>query len=142
MEVKTRIKKTAMSYLDDIIVQIFKAIAHEASNLCEHSRSKVLGKKSLEAATKILLPGEMAQYAIEEAQTACQKFQQYEWIYWYFDFFKIIMIKTQNIWIIINIIAANEAIPTCNNFSSLSIILSHVIIWIESKMPYNSTTIY
>jgi len=78
METKVRIKKTAMELLDNVMVQIFRAIAREASNLCEHSSSKVLGARTIEAATKVLLPGEMAQYAIEEAQSATLKFSQYE----------------------------------------------------------------
>jgi len=78
MEGRRRIKKTAMGLLDGFMVEIFKAIAREAGNLCEHSKSKVLGAKSVESACKILLPGEMAQYAIEEAQAATLRFSQYE----------------------------------------------------------------
>ena len=67
-----------MELLNSIIVQIMKAIGREAGNLVEHSSNKVLGAKSIEAACKILLPGEMAKYSIEEARDACLKYQQYE----------------------------------------------------------------
>ena len=60
MSTGKRIKKTAMELLDSITVQIRKAIAREAGNMVEHSKIQVLGAKSVEAAVKILLPGEMA----------------------------------------------------------------------------------
>ena len=73
-----RIKKTAMELFDTITVQILKAVCREAGNLVEHSDIKVLGAKSVEGAVKMLFPGEMSQYAVEEARAACLKYQQYE----------------------------------------------------------------
>ena len=78
MKTQVSIKQSAMEVLDNITIEIFKRIARQASDLCEHGKSKVLNAKTVEAAVKMALPGEMAQYAIEEAQAACLKFHQYE----------------------------------------------------------------
>ena len=72
------IKVSAMDLLNEITVGMLKSIARQASDLCEHGNSKVLNHKTLEAATKMFLPGEMSKYAIKEAQAAVLKFQQYE----------------------------------------------------------------
>ncbi len=78
MECQAKIKKTAMDLLDSIAIQVLKAIARQASELCEHGKIKVLGAKSIESAVRIFVPGEMAKYSIEEANAACLKYQQYE----------------------------------------------------------------
>ena len=75
---KVRIKQSAMELLNDITVDVMKTIARQAADLCEHGKSKVLNAKTLEAAVKMTIPGEMAQYAIEQAQEAVLKYQQYE----------------------------------------------------------------
>jgi len=78
MKTQASIKQSAMEVLDNITIEIFKRIARQASDLCEHGKSKVLNAKTLEAAVKMTIPGEMAQYAIEQAQEAVLKYQQYE----------------------------------------------------------------
>ena len=57
---------------------MFKRLGREAGDLVEHKKKKVLNKDSIRYAIKIILPGELAKFAIEFADNSTVKFTQEE----------------------------------------------------------------
>ena len=51
------VKRSTMNALNTITVDVMKRICKEASELCEHGKSKVLREGSIEAAVKMIFPG-------------------------------------------------------------------------------------
>ena len=67
-----------MEALNTIAVDLFKKIAREAGELCEHGEKKVLNQQAIEAGTRMVLPPGLIPYAIYEGRRACSQFSMHE----------------------------------------------------------------
>ena len=60
--------------MNHLMADIFERLSSEASALTRASKGQTVGSKSVEAAVKLVLPGELAQHANDEGRKACTKF--------------------------------------------------------------------
>ena len=66
--------KKAMAIMNSFVHDTFDRIASEAGNLCTVNKRKTMDARAVQAAIKLVLPGELAKHAESEAQKAVQKF--------------------------------------------------------------------
>ena len=66
--------KKAMSIMDSFVRDTFDQIATEAGKLVTYGKKSTLDARAVQAAVKLVLPGELAKHAESEAQKAVQKF--------------------------------------------------------------------
>jgi histone H3/H4 len=62
------ISSTALAVMDSFFVDIFQRIAREASDLCLRANRKTLKVEDLRAATRLVLNGDIAKFAVEEGK--------------------------------------------------------------------------
>ncbi|CAM6112140.1 unnamed protein product [Calypogeia fissa] len=68
------VSATAMSILNSFIVDIFEKIATEAGRLARYNKKPTISSREIQTAVKLLLPGELAKHAVEQASSAVVKF--------------------------------------------------------------------
>eukprot|EP00766_Chilomastix_caulleryi_P002346 gnl/Chilomastix_caulleri/333.p1 GENE.gnl/Chilomastix_caulleri/333~~gnl/Chilomastix_caulleri/333.p1 ORF type:complete len:154 (-),score=31.48 gnl/Chilomastix_caulleri/333:171-632(-) len=64
----------AMMIMNSLVNDMFDQIAREAANLARINKRNTLAPTDLEAAVKLIFPGELADHAIIEATKAIQKY--------------------------------------------------------------------
>ena len=67
--------KKAMSVMNSFVLDTFERVAAEAGKLCAYNKKKTMDARAVQAAVKLVLPGELAKHAEGEAQKAVAKYQ-------------------------------------------------------------------
>ena len=68
--------KKAMAIMNSFVKDTLDRIATEAGNLVQYNKRSTLDARAVQAAVKLVLPGELAKHAESEAQKAVQKYSQ------------------------------------------------------------------
>ena len=68
--------KKAMAIMNSFVKDTLDRIATEAGNLVQYNKRSTLDARAIQAAVKLVLPGELAKHAESEAQKAVQKYSQ------------------------------------------------------------------
>ena len=71
-----RISKKGMAVLNSFCMDTFEQIANEAGRLVRCSKGQTIGSRDIQAAVRLVLPGELSKHAVSEATKAMTKFQQ------------------------------------------------------------------
>ena len=67
------ISKRTMSIMNSIAGDVFNRIAKTAAELTRHNKKRTLSSREVQAAVRLLLPGELAKHAITEGTKAVTK---------------------------------------------------------------------
>ncbi|KAL7490710.1 hypothetical protein ACHAWT_000745 [Skeletonema menzelii] len=70
----TGISKKGMSIMNSFINDIFERIAGEAGKLATYNKKATLSSREIQAAVRLMLPGELAKHAVTEGTKAVTKF--------------------------------------------------------------------
>ena len=73
---QTRISKKSMVIVNNFVMDTFDRVAFEAGKLCRLTKRATLSSRDVQAATRLVLPGELAKHAVSEGAKALQKFSQ------------------------------------------------------------------
>ena len=73
---KMRISKKGMQIVNNFVTDTFEKIAGEASKLCRINKRSTLGSRDVQAAVRLVLPGELSKHAVSEGTKAMTKFNQ------------------------------------------------------------------
>ena len=68
------VSKRAMQVLNCFVQDIFDRICTEAGNCTQYAKKKTLGAREIQAATSLVLPGELAKHAVSEGNKSVNKF--------------------------------------------------------------------
>ncbi len=68
------ISNKGMEVMNSLVNDLFERIASEASNLAKISKRNTIGKKDIESAAKLVIPGEIGRLIRDEADKALSKF--------------------------------------------------------------------
>ncbi|CDW52415.1 Histone domain containing protein [Trichuris trichiura] len=68
------ISSMAMSIMNSFVGDVFDRIASEASRLAQHSKRHTIGAREIQAAVRLLLPGELSRHAVSEGTKAVDKY--------------------------------------------------------------------
>ena len=71
------ISQRGMDVMDSFIKDIFVRIATEAQRLLQYKKGNILTSKDIQAAVRLILPGELAKHAVSEGTKAVTKFNSY-----------------------------------------------------------------
>ncbi|CAN6477085.1 unnamed protein product [Victoria cruziana] len=66
-----------MTVLNGFMADMFERLAEEASNLSKHTGKHTLSSKEIQAAVRLVLPGELGKHAVAEGSKAVTKYQEY-----------------------------------------------------------------
>jgi len=69
------ISRKGMGVLNSFLNDTFDRIAREAAALGQHSQKHTLSSREIQTACKLILPGEIAKYAVAAGTTAMTKFE-------------------------------------------------------------------
>jgi len=78
---ETGISKRSMSIMNSFINDVFEKIASESSRLVRYNKKHTLSSREVQAAVRLLLPGELAKHAVTEGTKAVTKFSS--WTAWH-----------------------------------------------------------
>ncbi|XP_035216237.1 late histone H2B.L4-like [Stegodyphus dumicola] len=67
------ISSKAMIIMNDFVNDIFERLAVEASRLTNYNKRSTISSREIQTAVRLLLPGELAKYAISEGRKAVIK---------------------------------------------------------------------
>lgn len=70
----TGISRKAMLIMNSFIVDTFEKIASEAGKLCTYSKKETLSSQEIQAAIRLVLPGELAKHSVSEGTKAVTKY--------------------------------------------------------------------
>lgn len=68
------ISKKGMNVVNSLVTDMFEQIALESSKLVRYNKKKTLSSNDVQAAVKLLLPADLANHALLEANKAVSKF--------------------------------------------------------------------
>jgi histone H2B len=68
------ISKRAMGVMNSFVADLFERVALEASKLNRYQRKHTISSGDIQAAVKLILPGDLAEHAIAEGTRALGKF--------------------------------------------------------------------
>ena len=68
-----RASKQALSVCNSFATDIFERVASEASGLLKHSGQTTLSAKAIQAALRLVLPGELAKHAMQAGAKAVSR---------------------------------------------------------------------
>ncbi|XP_046746449.1 late histone H2B.L4-like [Diprion similis] len=68
------ISRNAMSIMESFMNDMFVKIAGEASKLARYNKKPTISSREIQTAVRLLLPGELAKYAISEGTKAVSKY--------------------------------------------------------------------
>ena len=68
------ISKKAMSVMNSFVLDLFERVALEASKLNRYQKKHTISSNDIQAAVKLILPGDLAEHAIAEGTRALGKF--------------------------------------------------------------------
>ena len=70
------LSKKSMAVINSFILDIFDKLATEAAQAVKYSKGKTMDARSLQCAVRLVLPGELAKHAENEANKAIKKYSQ------------------------------------------------------------------
>ncbi|XP_021706570.1 histone H2B-like [Aedes aegypti] len=70
----TGVSSKAMSIMNGFVNDIFERIAAEASRLAHYNKRSTITSREIQTAVRLLLPGELAKYAVSEGTKAVTKY--------------------------------------------------------------------
>ncbi|XP_073398840.1 histone H2B 1.1-like [Dendrobates tinctorius] len=70
----TGISSKAMGIMNSFVNDIFERIAGEASRLAHYNKRSTITSREIQTAVRLLLPGELAKYAVSEGTKAVTKY--------------------------------------------------------------------
>ncbi|KHJ42765.1 core histone H2A/H2B/H3/H4 [Trichuris suis] len=70
----TGISTKAMSIMNSFVNDVFERIAEEASRLTQYSNRDTLSSREIQAAVRLLVPGELCKHAVSEGTKAVSKY--------------------------------------------------------------------
>ncbi len=70
------VSKRTMAIMNSFIKDILDKICNEASQLSKFKKAQTISSKDIQAAVKLLLPGELAKHAMSEGTKALAKYTQ------------------------------------------------------------------
>ncbi|KFD58578.1 hypothetical protein M514_00804, partial [Trichuris suis] len=70
----TGISTKAMSIMNSFVNDVFERIAEEASRLTQYSNRDTLSSREIQAAVRLLAPGELCKHAVSEGTKAVSKY--------------------------------------------------------------------
>ena len=73
---QTRISKHSVVIINNFVVDTFDRVAFEAGKLCRLTKRSTLSSRDVQAAAKLVLPGELAKHAVSEGTKSLNKFRQ------------------------------------------------------------------
>ena len=76
MRVGKQVKKSTMDLMNDLVEYLFRRVADQARDVCEHSKNKVLRGAEIEAAVKMVFPKGLVEYCVEESQDRCRTYKE------------------------------------------------------------------
>ena len=68
------VSKRAMEVLNSFVTDVFDRICDESAKLCKYSARQTLGAREIQAATALVLPGELAKHAQSEGSKSVNKY--------------------------------------------------------------------
>ena len=68
------VSKKGMLVLNCFVQDVFERICGEAGRLCHYAKKSTLGAREIQAATQLVLPGELAKHAVSEGNKSVNKF--------------------------------------------------------------------
>ncbi|NXF26269.1 H2B protein, partial [Rhodinocichla rosea] len=68
------ISSKAMSIMNSFVNDMLERLAAEASRLAQYGRRATLSSREVQAAARLLLPGELAKHAVSEGTKAVTKY--------------------------------------------------------------------
>ena len=68
------VSKRAMQVLNSFVQDIFDRICSEAGKCCHYAKKQTLGAREVQAATALVLPGELAKHAQSEGTKSVNKY--------------------------------------------------------------------
>ena len=68
------VSKKAMQVLNSFVMDVMERLCNEASRLCHYSKKQTLGAREIQAATALVLPGELAKHAQSEGTKSVNKY--------------------------------------------------------------------
>ena len=60
--------------MNNFVTDTFEKVAHEAGKLCRITKRQTLSSRDVQAATRLVLPGELGKHAVSEGTKAMSKF--------------------------------------------------------------------
>lgn len=69
------VSKKAMEVLNSFVSDLFDRICDEAAKLCKYGARQTMGAREIQAATALVLPGELAKHAQSEGSKSVNKYQ-------------------------------------------------------------------
>ena len=72
----TGISKKGMAVMNSFVSDIFERVAIEATRLTRYQKKATLSSGDIEAAVKLILPGDLANHAINEGMRALDKYRE------------------------------------------------------------------
>ena len=70
------ISKKGMSVMNSFVNDIFERVAVEATRLTRYQKKLTLSSNDIQAAVKLILPGDLANHAINEGVRALEKYKE------------------------------------------------------------------
>jgi histone H2B len=70
------VSKNAMSVMNSFVNDIFERLASEAGRLARQTARHTISSREIQAAVRLLLPGELAKHAVAEGTKAITKYSQ------------------------------------------------------------------
>ena len=68
------ISKKSMTIMSSFINDVFEKLSAESGRLTKYSKKSTLSSREVQAACKLLLPGELAKHAVSEGTKAVAKY--------------------------------------------------------------------
>ncbi|EZG57856.1 histone H2B [Gregarina niphandrodes] len=71
-----KITKRAMSIMNSFVADTFERIASQAATLCNSSKKETLSSHEVHTAVRLVLPGDLAKYAVMEGASAVRTYTE------------------------------------------------------------------
>ncbi|CAK8572978.1 unnamed protein product [Lathyrus sativus] len=68
------VSSKAMGIMNSFVNDIFEKLAQESSSLARYNKKHTLSSREIQAAVRLVLPGELAKHAVSEGTKAVTKF--------------------------------------------------------------------
>ncbi|CDW55896.1 Histone domain containing protein [Trichuris trichiura] len=72
------ISSKSMWIMNSFVNDMFDRIASEASRLAQHSKRMTIGAREVQAAVRLLLPGELSMHAVNKGTKAVNKYMSFK----------------------------------------------------------------
>jgi len=72
-----RISKKAMNIMDSMTHDLFERLGSEAGRLTRYGKKSTMNLKEIQAAVRLIIPGELSKHAVSEGTKALTKFNSH-----------------------------------------------------------------